>query len=90
MQAQSFGATAGIAMNQTQASGSMIGGTQPQFKQRVKARRGQATDPHNIAERVYYFSLIIASMCQNALTGIEPGNANVGIGCHIFKGNKNT
>ncbi|XVF60492.1 hypothetical protein PTKIN_Ptkin08bG0051600 [Pterospermum kingtungense] len=51
MQAQSFEATAGIAMNQSQASGSMTGGTPAQPKQRVRARRGQATDPHNIAER---------------------------------------
>ena len=57
MQAQNFGAQ---AMNQAAASGSMGtaggGGTaaaQPR-QQRVRARRGQATDPHSIAERVRY------------------------------------
>ena len=52
MQAQNFGATAGTVMNQSQASGSTTGGTPAQPKQRVRARRGQATDPHSIAERV--------------------------------------
>ncbi|XP_027072432.1 bHLH transcription factor RHL1-like [Coffea arabica] len=55
MQAQNFGAQ---AMNQAAASGSMgtAGGggmvaAQPR-QQRVRARRGQATDPHSIAERL--------------------------------------
>ncbi|XWS70391.1 hypothetical protein CRYUN_Cryun03dG0044000 [Craigia yunnanensis] len=52
MQAQNFGATAGTVMNQSQASGSTTGGTPAQPKQRVRARRGQATDPHSIAERL--------------------------------------
>ncbi|PPD75696.1 hypothetical protein GOBAR_DD27384 [Gossypium barbadense] len=52
MQTQSFGATAGTVMNQSQASGSTTGGTPAQPKQRVRARRGQATDPHSIAERL--------------------------------------
>ena len=52
MQAQNFGATAGTVMNQSQAGGSTTGGTPAQPKQRVRARRGQATDPHSIAERV--------------------------------------
>ncbi|XWS72620.1 hypothetical protein CRYUN_Cryun02cG0055700 [Craigia yunnanensis] len=52
MQAQNFGATAGTVMNQNQASGSTTGGTPAQPKQRVRARRGQATDPHSIAERL--------------------------------------
>ncbi|OMO90904.1 hypothetical protein COLO4_18786 [Corchorus olitorius] len=54
MQAQNFGAAAaaaGTVMNQSQASGS-TGGTPAQPKQRVRARRGQATDPHSIAERL--------------------------------------
>lgn len=59
MQAQSFGATATVpAMNQTPAaSGSAVGGTTPAAQpkqQRVRARRGQATDPHSIAERVSF------------------------------------
>ncbi|XP_022731640.1 transcription factor bHLH66-like isoform X2 [Durio zibethinus] len=52
MQAQNFGVTAGTVMNQSQASGSTTGGTPAQPKQRVRARRGQATDPHSIAERL--------------------------------------
>lgn len=38
-------------MNSGQASGSN-GGAPAQPRQRVRARRGQATDPHSIAERV--------------------------------------
>lgn len=59
MPGQTFGAP-GPVMNQTQAqaSGSTGGGggggntPAQQPKQRVRARRGQATDPHSIAERV--------------------------------------
>ncbi|XVF89249.1 hypothetical protein PTKIN_Ptkin19aG0115000 [Pterospermum kingtungense] len=51
-QASGFGANARTAMNQTQAGGSNTGGTPAQPKQRVRARRGQATDPHSIAERL--------------------------------------
>nr|WIE96160.1 basic helix-loop-helix transcription factor [Loropetalum chinense var. rubrum] len=50
MGAQNFGAPA-AAMNQTPVSGS-AGGGQAQPRQRVRARRGQATDPHSIAERL--------------------------------------
>ena len=46
MQGQNIGAS-GTAANQAPASG-----TAAQPKQRVRARRGQATDPHSIAERV--------------------------------------
>ncbi|XP_039024064.1 bHLH transcription factor RHL1-like [Hibiscus syriacus] len=46
------GAKAGTEMNQTQASGSTTGATPAQPKQRVRAKRGQATDPHSIAERL--------------------------------------
>ncbi|XP_022756334.1 transcription factor bHLH69-like isoform X2 [Durio zibethinus] len=52
MQAQNFGAIAGTVIKQSQASGSITGGTAAQPKQRVRARRGQATDPHSIAERL--------------------------------------
>ncbi|KAK4338540.1 hypothetical protein RND71_043027 [Anisodus tanguticus] len=56
MQEQSFGAPAAApAMNQTPAaSGSAGVGTTPAQpkQQRVRARRGQATDPHSIAERL--------------------------------------
>jgi hypothetical protein len=45
-------------MNQPQASGSN-GGAPAQPRQRVRARRGQATDPHSIAERVLF--LLISS-----------------------------
>lgn len=38
-------------MNQTPGGGS-AGVSQSQPKQKVRARRGQATDPHSIAERV--------------------------------------
>ncbi|XP_049412476.1 bHLH transcription factor RHL1-like [Solanum stenotomum] len=55
MQSQSFGAP---AMNQTPAASGSAGGgggstpaAQPK-QQRVRARRGQATDPHSIAERL--------------------------------------
>ncbi|KAJ8562199.1 hypothetical protein K7X08_011490 [Anisodus acutangulus] len=56
MQAQNFGAPAAApVVNQTPAaSGSAGGGTTPAHpkQQRVRARRGQATDPHSIAERL--------------------------------------
>ncbi|XP_058114096.1 bHLH transcription factor RHL1-like [Magnolia sinica] len=47
---QNFGAPP-TGINQTPASGSPAGGTAP-ARQRVRARRGQATDPHSIAERL--------------------------------------
>ncbi|RDX82886.1 Transcription factor bHLH66, partial [Mucuna pruriens] len=50
MQGQNFGAAAGVT-NQAPASGA-TGGTPAQPRQRVRARRGQATDPHSIAERL--------------------------------------
>ncbi|KAK6156598.1 hypothetical protein DH2020_010846 [Rehmannia glutinosa] len=55
LQAQNFGAAgaaAAPAMNQPAASGSSGGGAGGQPRQRVRARRGQATDPHSIAERL--------------------------------------
>lgn len=51
-------------MNQGQTNGgppaTTGGGSGPpaQPRQRVRARRGQATDPHSIAERVYQKPLI--------------------------------
>ncbi|KAL5774943.1 hypothetical protein ACOSP7_012500 [Xanthoceras sorbifolium] len=48
-------ATAGTAVNQQaqpQGSGSNGGAPATQPRQRVRARRGQATDPHSIAERL--------------------------------------
>ncbi|KAF3631812.1 Transcription factor bHLH66 [Capsicum annuum] len=56
MNSQSFGApVASPAMNQTPAASGSAGTTpapaQPK-QQRVRARRGQATDPHSIAERL--------------------------------------
>ncbi|KAK4343274.1 hypothetical protein RND71_036368 [Anisodus tanguticus] len=50
-QAQSFGAPASSTMNQTPAASGSAGGAQPK-QQKVRARRGQATDPHSIAERL--------------------------------------
>ncbi|KAI3992340.1 hypothetical protein MKX01_030061 [Papaver californicum] len=51
----SFGAQASAGMNQVAAGGSVSGGgggvTAP-ARQKVRARRGQATDPHSIAERL--------------------------------------
>jgi hypothetical protein len=61
MQAQNFGAQGAATtavMNQPQASGSN-GGAPAQPRQRVRARRGQATDPHSIAERVLFVSLLV-------------------------------
>ncbi|XP_057967494.1 bHLH transcription factor RHL1-like [Malania oleifera] len=48
--AQNFGAQAAV-MNQSPATGS-AGAVPAQPRQRVRARRGQATDPHSIAERL--------------------------------------
>ncbi|KAH8505007.1 hypothetical protein Peur_045538 [Populus x canadensis] len=45
------GAATTAVMNQPQASGSN-GGAPAQPRQRARARRGQATDPHSIAERL--------------------------------------
>ncbi|XP_027338777.1 transcription factor bHLH66-like [Abrus precatorius] len=50
MQGQNF-AGAGGATNQAPASGAAAGAP-AQPRQRVRARRGQATDPHSIAERL--------------------------------------
>ncbi|KAM0969196.1 hypothetical protein ACFX13_017751 [Malus domestica] len=50
LQAQNYGG-AGAAMNQAPAGGS-AGAAPAQPKPRVRARRGQATDPHSIAERL--------------------------------------
>lgn len=44
------------SVSQAAASGSGGGGVAGQPRQKVRARRGQATDPHSIAERV---SLIV-------------------------------
>jgi len=55
MQGQNFGAApagGGGATNQAPGSGAAAGGAPAQPRQRVRARRGQATDPHSIAERV--------------------------------------
>ncbi|KAL0287680.1 UNVERIFIED_CONTAM: Transcription factor [Sesamum calycinum] len=51
-QTQNFGAPATPTMIQPAASGSSGGGAAGQPRQRVRARRGQATDPHSIAERL--------------------------------------
>lgn len=73
LQVQNFGAAAtatpsaaATAINQPAVSGSSGGGAAGQPRQRVRARRGQATDPHSIAERV---SIFMESYCtvQNQL-----------------------
>ncbi|CAA0821090.1 Transcription factor bHLH66 [Striga hermonthica] len=54
-QAQSFGAAeaaAAPAMNQPATSGGGASASGGQPRQKVRARRGQATDPHSIAERL--------------------------------------
>lgn len=51
MQAQNYRTPVG-GMNQAPASGGSGGGAAAQPRQRVRARRGQATDPHSIAERL--------------------------------------
>ncbi|KAF5191512.1 Transcription factor bhlh [Thalictrum thalictroides] len=48
---QNYGA-ATTGMNQAPASGNGTNGGAPPVRQRVRARRGQATDPHSIAERL--------------------------------------
>ncbi|KAM2843313.1 hypothetical protein COP1_026036 [Malus domestica] len=50
LQAQNYGG-AGAALNQAPAGGS-AGAAPVQPRPRVRARRGQATDPHSIAERL--------------------------------------
>ncbi|XP_075490365.1 bHLH transcription factor RHL1-like [Primulina tabacum] len=52
LQSHKFGGASAPEMNQPAASGTSGGGTAGQPKQRVRARRGQATDPHSIAERL--------------------------------------
>lgn len=72
MQAQNYGAAANV-MNQTPATGSAGGGAPAQPRQRVRARRGQATDPHSIAERVR-FTLIFTIpfyFCYFVLVGLQ-------------------
>ncbi|GER39536.1 basic helix-loop-helix (bHLH) DNA-bindingsuperfamily protein, partial [Striga asiatica] len=54
-QSQSFGAAGAVAapaMNQPALSGGGTASAGGQPRQRVRARRGQATDPHSIAERL--------------------------------------
>ncbi|KAM7511641.1 hypothetical protein LguiB_010516 [Lonicera macranthoides] len=52
METQSFNTPAAVT-NQSPATGS-AGGSPAATRQRVRARRGQATDPHSIAERVRF------------------------------------
>jgi len=49
---QGFGGGGGASQPQAGASGGAAAAAPP--RQRVRARRGQATDPHSIAERVSY------------------------------------
>lgn len=79
MQAQNFGAPGAAVVNQAPAAGGSSGGASAgQPRQRVRARRGQATDPHSIAERVscnctepnwlkYFYSIAVYS--KMALSG---------------------
>ncbi|XBH70229.1 bHLH transcription factor RHL1 isoform X1 [Aegilops tauschii subsp. strangulata] len=56
MPSQTFGGVGGApgggAQPQQQAGGGGVGGAPAPPRQRVRARRGQATDPHSIAERL--------------------------------------
>ncbi|XP_010265624.1 PREDICTED: transcription factor bHLH66-like [Nelumbo nucifera] len=54
MPAQNFSAPATTGINQAALAAGAAGGVgaAPQRQQRVRARRGQATDPHSIAERL--------------------------------------
>ncbi|KAI3801733.1 hypothetical protein L1987_29847 [Smallanthus sonchifolius] len=56
LSAQNFGAPGATAVSQVQTASATAGGggggTPSQPRQRVRARRGQATDPHSIAERL--------------------------------------
>ncbi|MQL92042.1 hypothetical protein Taro_024663 [Colocasia esculenta] len=49
---QNFGAATAVGMGQTAAASGAAGGGAAPPRQRVRARRGQATDPHSIAERL--------------------------------------
>nr|WQQ41812.1 bHLH70 protein [Camellia japonica] len=49
---QNFGAASPVINQAAAASGAAGGGAAGQPRQRVRARRGQATDPHSIAERL--------------------------------------
>ncbi|CAL0320145.1 unnamed protein product [Lupinus luteus] len=51
-QTQHFQPPQGAPNNQATSASGAVGGTQGQPRQRVRARRGQATDPHSIAERL--------------------------------------
>ncbi|OIV97243.1 hypothetical protein TanjilG_25829 [Lupinus angustifolius] len=51
-QTQHFQPPQGATNNQATPSSGAVGGIQGQPRQRVRARRGQATDPHSIAERL--------------------------------------
>ncbi|KAE9608303.1 hypothetical protein Lal_00026183 [Lupinus albus] len=51
-QTQHFQPPQGATINQAAPTNGAVGGTQGQPRQRVRARRGQATDPHSIAERL--------------------------------------
>uniref|UniRef100_A0A0E0DXZ6 BHLH domain-containing protein n=1 Tax=Oryza meridionalis TaxID=40149 RepID=A0A0E0DXZ6_9ORYZ len=61
MSGQSFGgpaASGGTAPVTSSGGGGGGGGTAPPRQQRVRARRGQATDPHSIAERTDKASML--------------------------------
>ncbi|GFS41591.1 LJRHL1-like 1 [Actinidia rufa] len=49
---QNYGGPAAVMMNQAPSASGSGGGAPSQPRQRVRARRGQATDPHSIAERL--------------------------------------
>lgn len=49
------------------------------IRPRVRARRGQATDPHSIAERVKFFTSLqkMLSLCEDKLKGLSFVNSFV-------------
>jgi hypothetical protein len=67
--AQSFGGGAdagGGAPAPAAGAASGGGGAAPPRQQRPRAKRGQATDPHSIAERVRHLSLLLSTHSFNA------------------------
>jgi hypothetical protein len=69
MPAQNFGGAPPSGGAQAPAAAASGGGAAAPPRQRIRARRGQATDPHSIAERVgfIYFSLILCLHLFNYL-----------------------
>lgn len=61
MPAQNFGGAPPSGGAQAPVAAASGGGAAAPPRQRVRARRGQATDPHSIAERVGFVLLYVFS-----------------------------